>query len=379
MCFRRCSLDCRNGFRTCRSRQKGGSSVRATSRTRGFTLVELLVVIAIIGVLVALLLPAVQAAREAARRAQCTNNLKQIGLALITYADARKTLPAATQFNPSAVYPRPQNGPGGTWVLEILPFIEQQALYARFDRTRACNDPKNFPMMETPINFLICPSDNEVPQGGVFEAGEKIDGSSSINPPQARQMGLWYPVSSGPTHFDGCPFCTNDASKLNYCCQGNSFGSRPVIASNDPLGPVGTGAPTFAGLFGRWEKGMSLKEISDGTTNVIMAGEQINGHCRYTCAHCPNFPFSATNIPINTMLKHPPYPAPLPTGQGTINSSDPEIGGYAQVCGYKSRHPGGAHLLMADGSVHMVNESIDFYIYNLLGSRNSGQTKAWKN
>lgn len=376
MAVRRCSLDCRKGLRTSRAGRERGLSLR---NSRGFTLVELLVVIAIIGVLVALLLPAVQAAREAARRTQCTNNLKQIGLALITYADAKKTLPAATQFNPRAQFPTPQMGIGGTWVLEILPFIEQQALYARYNHKRAANDPVNFPVLETPLPFLICPSDNEVPQGGVFEAGEKVDGSGTFNPPQARQMGLWYPVSAGPTDFDGCPFCPNSSNGLNYCCQGSSFGSSPVSRANDPLGPAGSAAPTFAGLFGRWTKGIALKEVSDGTTNVIMAGEQINGHCRYTCAHCSNFPFSATNIPINTMLRHPPYPAGLPAGQGQITSADPEIGGYAQVCGFKSRHPGGAHMLMADGSVHLINESIDFHIYNLLGSRSSGQSKAWHN
>jgi prepilin-type N-terminal cleavage/methylation domain-containing protein/prepilin-type processing-associated H-X9-DG protein len=352
----------------------------------GFTLVELLVVIAIIGVLVALLLPAVQAAREAARRVQCTNNLKQVSLALITYADAKGTLPAATQFRPgkaasSGVFPPPpDNGPGGTWVLEILPFIEYQALYARFDRTKPCNHVDNFPVLGTSLPFLICPSDGDAPAGGVYAAGIKVDGGG-INPPGARQMGLWYPVSSGPTHFDACPFCPNVSPPTpNFCCQGRYFGSGAVAIANDPIGPIGTPAPTFAGLFGRYEKGLKLKEAADGLTNVILAGEQISGHCRYTCAHCPNFPISATNIPLNTFLRH--TDGPISAGTAVVSagfSSDPELGGYAQACGYKSRHPGGAHFSMADASVHFVNEAIDFDVYNLLGARSSGQTKSWLN
>jgi prepilin-type N-terminal cleavage/methylation domain-containing protein/prepilin-type processing-associated H-X9-DG protein len=358
----------------------GTKSTRRQDSTLGFTLVELLVVIAIIGVLVALLLPAVQAAREAARRMQCANNLKQIGLGLINYADAKKTLPAATQFQPGIVSntfpPPPEFAAGGTWVLEILPFVEQQALYARFDRTKTAADQRNWPVLETPLSFLVCPSDGDAPPGGVFEAGVKIDGSSGKYNPITRQMGLWYPVSAGPTQFDACPFCTNAPNKPNWCCQGNSFGSRPVVLSNDPLGPIGTPAPTFAGLFGRYQKGISLKEVSDGLTNVIMAGEQINGQCRYTCAHCSNFPISATNIPINTFLRHPP--GAINAGAAIMqDSNDPETGGYAQACGYKSRHPAGAHMLMADGSVHFFNEAIDFDTYVLLGSRSSGEVKNW--
>jgi prepilin-type N-terminal cleavage/methylation domain-containing protein/prepilin-type processing-associated H-X9-DG protein len=343
------------------------------ARAGGFTLVELLVVIAIIGVLVALLLPAVQAAREAARRTQCANNLHNIGLALINYADTNKVLPAATQFRPGKPFPQPESGPGGTWVLEILPFIEMQGLYARFDRSVPVHDIVNRDLLGVPIPFLVCPSDGDAPPGGVFEPGVKVDGSGFLNRPDVRQMGLWYPMSSGPTHFDSCPFCANDPTKPNFCCQGSSFGSRSVTARNDPLGPPGTPPPTFAGVCGRYEKGISLKEISDGLTNVILAGEQINTHCRYTCAHCPNFPFSATNIPINTMLRHPE--GPLSSGASQILSADPEIGGYAQVCGYKSRHPGGAHMVMADGSVHLLNEAIDFDLYNLLGARSSGEPK----
>lgn len=151
----------------------------------------------------------------------------------------------------------------------------------------------------------------------------------------------------------------------------------PVILPNDPPGPIGTSAPTFAGLFGRCEKGISLKEISDGTINVIMVGEQINSRSRYTCVHCPNFPSSATNISVNTMLKH--KEGALSAGSAVMqDSNDPEIGGYAQACGYKRRHPGGAQFSFTDGSVHMLNETINFYIYNLLGARSSGEPKLSK-
>src|SRR5262245_32594766 len=101
---------------------------------RGFTLVELLVVIAIIGILVALLLPAIQAAREAARRTQCATNMKNLGLALINYSDVYKRLPPATPFRFSKT---PSNGAGGTWVVKIWPYIEEQALYDKFDHTKA--------------------------------------------------------------------------------------------------------------------------------------------------------------------------------------------------------------------------------------------------
>jgi prepilin-type processing-associated H-X9-DG protein len=105
-----------------------------------------------------------------------------------------------------------------------------------------------------------------------------------------------------------------------------------------------------------------------------MAGETIPYHCRYICAHCPNFPFAGTNIPLNTFLKFPP--AGGGSGFSVCNDADnPECGGYSQACGYKSHHPGGAHMLMADGGVHFVNESIDFEVYYLLGARKSGQVK----
>src|SRR5262245_40234739 len=268
-------------------------------RAAGFTLVELLVVIAIIGILVALLLPAIQAAREAARRTQCANNLKNIGLALHNYADAKKTLPPATglvmglgEIN------------GGTWVVKIWPYIEEQALYDKFDQKKASNDPANATVVAAPLSWAICPSDSErLTSNGVDPPGQHNDGGSGVyNPKNTPVMSLWYPVSIGPTQMDACPFCPPvPAGQPNYCCQGAAFGSNPAPA-NDPTTPAGK-APSFAGLFGRYPKGIKLREITDGTTHVFMAGETIPYHCRYICAHCPNFPFAGTNIPLTTNLK----------------------------------------------------------------------------
>lgn len=346
---------------------------------RGFTLVELLVVIAIIGILVALLLPAIQAAREAARRSQCQNNLKNIGLALINHADVKKRLPAATQFRPNnKTGGNVPNGPGGTWVVQIWPFIEEQALFDRFDHKKPSDHVNNAKVIGASLPWLICPSDSEKrTENGVDPPGMHNDGGSGVfNPTDDPVMGLWYPVSIGPTHMDACPFCP---AGRNLCCQGDSFGGVKVSQNNDPIGPIGT-FPSFAGLFGRYEKGIKMTEITDGTTHTIMAGETLPYQCRYICAHCPNFPFAGTNIPLNTFLRFPDPGSPdcgsVGSGAHTIYDENPECGGYSQACGYKSRHPGGAHLLMADGSVHFVNEAIDFRTYYLLGARKSGEVKS---
>jgi prepilin-type N-terminal cleavage/methylation domain-containing protein/prepilin-type processing-associated H-X9-DG protein len=359
-------------------RENVAASAPRRAFSRGFTLVELLVVIAIIGILVALLLPAIQAAREAARRSQCSNNLKNIGLALLNHADTRKRLPAATQFRPGKPFPEPVNGPGGTWVVQILPYIEEQALYDRFDHKQPSNHANNARVVGVPLTWLICPSDSEIPPNGLFPTDEKQDGATTNPNPGSGAMlvmGLWYPVSAGPTSFDGCPFCPNRNTGLNWCCQGASLGSRSITVANDPLGPAGTRAPTFAGMFGRYEIGIKLTEVTDGLTHTIMAGETIAAHCKYQCAHCPNFPVAPTNTPLNTFLR-----TPKNLGAGTCGLSsgalgNPEEGGYCEACGYKSRHPSGAHLLMGDGSVHFVNEAIDFEVYYLLGARKSGATK----
>jgi prepilin-type processing-associated H-X9-DG protein len=177
------------------------------------------------------------------------------------------------------------------------------------------------------------------------------------------------PMSS----FDGCPFCPPVAGNgLNFCCHGSSLGGGSVTASNDPLGPPGTPAPSFAGMFGRYEKGIALKEVTDGLSNTVMAGETIAVQCKYQCAHCPNFPIAMTNTPVNTFLR---TSKATPTGACVISIKNSDEGGYCEACGYKSRHPGGAHLLFGDGHVPFVSESIDFNVYYLLGAKSSSQVK----
>jgi prepilin-type N-terminal cleavage/methylation domain-containing protein/prepilin-type processing-associated H-X9-DG protein len=363
----------------------------STRQRAAFTLVELLVVIAIIGILVALLLPAIQQAREAARRTECSNNLKQIGEALINHADVKKRLPTATPYQkgrPFRVTDQKnfpgEKAPGGTWVVQIWPFIEEQSLYDQYRHDLYVGHELNAEYIRVSLPWLICPSDSEKPEGGIFDTAEKQDGSLNTNPNRnmsnqkaTHVMGLWYPVSAGPTYFDGCPYCTfaNNETR-NLCCQGESLGSFAVAQQGDPLGPVGT-VPGFAGLFGRFaEYGLRLKDITDGTTHVIMAGETISAHCKYQCAHCPNFPIAMTNTPINKFLKTAQV---LQAGTCSVSSSSisgqPDEGGYCDACGYKSYHPGGAQFVMADGSVHFVREDIDTYIYALLGARKSDQEK----
>src|ERR1700722_831199 len=125
----------------------------ASANGRGFTLIELLVVIAIIGILIALLLPAIQAARESARRSQCSNNLKQIGIGMHNYHDTHRVLPFGCGA-PDAVTPQT-----GTWAALLLPFIEQQTVYALFNFKLAMNDPGNAAAVASLVDTYVCPSD----------------------------------------------------------------------------------------------------------------------------------------------------------------------------------------------------------------------------
>jgi prepilin-type N-terminal cleavage/methylation domain-containing protein/prepilin-type processing-associated H-X9-DG protein len=209
-------------------------STRSAPR-RGFTLVELLVVIAIIGILIALLLPAVQAARESGRRTQCANNLKQIGVALQNYHDVNKILPPNTMYVPGSGTSMPNNNFRANWVISALPFLEETNLHQQFDLTKPISDPANAIPRSQILAVMLCPTDayNVVP----------FDGT---------QYGLGSNWARGNYAANGT---------LDYMDDGN-------------IGPTGTGwiTTTFRGVMGA-NVACTLRQITDGTSKTIAVGE----------------------------------------------------------------------------------------------------------
>ena len=319
----------------------------------GFTLVELLVVIAIIGILVSLLLPAVNSAREAARRTQCINNLKQIGLALHNHHAAKNKLPFGSTY-PYTIRshdaPPSTRGRNTMWSAEILPYAEEQALYDSFNFNIFMYVAPNTIAAKQIVSMYICPSDPESNQPILSRRGDAVPGAGGprVNPSEV--LGLWYPASIGPTSPDGCDFCVD----LAICCQGRSFGTMldPPPSSGSPVGD------SSVGMFSRYPVGYPFRKVKDGLSKTVMVGETLPGHNIFNGAFNLNFPLASMSVPINKMIDD----------QGRFNGNFWPYSG-----GFKSLHPGGANVCMGDGSVQNLTESIDERIYTALGTRAGGE------
>jgi prepilin-type N-terminal cleavage/methylation domain-containing protein len=230
---------------------------------RGFTLVELLVVIAIIGVLVALLLPAVQAAREAARRSQCVNNLKQIGVAFQNYHSAQNKLPYATTYRAGGT----GEVTGYPWTVLIFPYMEQQNLKTQIDAVRKqhLDRPNGHlrpfwngspfasqlePLLNQVVTGFICPSDPLASDPMLDERANSGAGFAPRPWNPTRVQGMWYLVSIGPTNPDGCDFCPSQGAGDNvWCCRGCSWGSSPAGGfpfCTDSAAAIGESSGMFA-------------------------------------------------------------------------------------------------------------------------------------
>jgi prepilin-type N-terminal cleavage/methylation domain-containing protein/prepilin-type processing-associated H-X9-DG protein len=329
---------------------------------RGFTLVELLVVIAIIGVLVALLLPAVQAAREAARRSQCVNNMRQVALGLAEYEDAKKELPAARQGcdgvnasthpNVDCTSRRSSLGhemafSGASALVMILPFLEQQALFNQFQvdeypmwsPTSGATDwlVASAAMREAIVKrpeMYACPSDSEMPLLADYK----------------HAVPARYEVATG-----------------SYAMISGSMnsGSTPVTTFDDP-GQYSLKYNNDGVFF--YSRRIKLEEINDGLSNTLFVGETIEGHTPlssniWTNGNRWNSTMRTTATPINS-------PSGIGTGGGTLRDAS---GVNETNGGFASRHPSGANFAFGDVHVVFLSENIDVDAYRRLSSRASGE------
>jgi prepilin-type N-terminal cleavage/methylation domain-containing protein len=229
----------------------------ASPRSRaGFTLVELLVVIAIIGILVALLLPAVQSAREAARRMQCQNNVKQLGLALHNYHDTNKVFPPSAQFrDESQIDSKTNNQLGPSWVVAILPFAEQQNLFNQFNLSVSITDNSNMIARSTPLPWMQCPSD---PNARKAFNGTKNGQTTHLGDYWARGC---YAANA----------CLGFMSKSSQGSNSGALETGPAWQDQQKRGVMGANTS------------LAIGQIHDGTSNTILTAHVRAGVTEFDC------------------------------------------------------------------------------------------------
>jgi len=341
------------------------------SHRHAFTLIELLVVIAIIGILIALLLPAVQKVRESANRARCQNNLKQLGLACQTYHDSFHSFPPGN---------RNAGGDKGSWLFMVLPYIEQGNLYKQVitlrDGSGRTYDQPGWTMhvavtagiLPHKLPFSRCPSDS-------FD----LDNGKYCN----------YVGSSGPQcNYGNCGY---DIFQ-RYCNGQDAPDVPPPLNTYPGYGPSmswgdTTNAALVRGMFARGRGGdgpaIRIADVSDGTTNTILIGETLPKECEFQ-----RFGYDYGWAGYNTVsqgqtIQTINYPI-LDTDRTTF-TSDCSIGcpnGDPRNCimnwhitwGFKSKHTNGVNFVFVDGSVHFVHQNIDHQTYQYLGCRHDGQS-----
>jgi prepilin-type processing-associated H-X9-DG protein/prepilin-type N-terminal cleavage/methylation domain-containing protein len=312
----------------------------------GFTLIELLVIIAIIAVLMGLLLPAVQKVREAASRIQCANNLKQFGLACLSYHDTYKALPPGSAFLPGTNWSNVDwSANKGTWLVYTLPFIEEDNLY------------QQIPNHQTPHFDSI---------GAAVRAG--------VLPTSLPKK---FRCPSDYFEYYG-PYC-NYVGSLGPQCVDDKCGYTPFAQyCNQPAwgwGPSDEDEPNGAnvrGMFSRFSYAVRLHECQDGTSQTLLLGESLpstNAHMQFGWYTSYGSQLVTTIIPIN-------YP---------IDETDTSWCGSAKAgpahsmvnnnisWGFRSRHPTGANFTFVDGSVHFLSQNIDHKTFQLLGCKSDGQ------
>jgi prepilin-type N-terminal cleavage/methylation domain-containing protein/prepilin-type processing-associated H-X9-DG protein len=282
-------------------------------RRAGFTLIELLVVIAVIAMLIALLLPAVQACREAARRAQCVNNLMQLGLAVQNYESSHEVFPPGVVNDTGPVLDQPKGYHFG-WLVRILPYCEMRNIYNHVNLKLGLYETQNFTTRTTLVTSFLCPSDNRV--------------NRAIN-------------NVVLTNYVGCH---NDVE-------------TPIDVKNNGV--------FFLNAAVRYE------DISDGSSQTIFLSEKLNDGTGQGWASGTRASLRNVGTGINGAVNVPGSPASEIARDASADPTAPKFtpGTPSFVGGFASQHPGGANFSFGDGSVHFLKNSIGVGVLKLLANR----------
>jgi len=302
---------------------------RIRASRAAFTLIELLVVIAIIAVLIALLLPAVQQAREAARRSQCINNLKQLGLALHNYHDTHNVFPPGWIGVENNI-PHMEGNSGFAWGAHVLPYVDQGPLYNQLNVNQPCHDPAfNAAALNAVLPVFRCPSD---PSPEFWQIPEEADPTVFLaRLPSANYVGNF--GTEGPE--DLCGAAPYPAAQ----CRGD-------------------------GVF-QHNSNTRMRDIVDGSSNTIFVGEHRTDTRAATVA-ATGFPWHSTWVGF---VPEGAEAAARFLGVADHTPNHPDL----HMEDYSSWHTGGVHLLFGDGRVRFVNENVDYQLFQGSATRAGGE------
>jgi type II secretory pathway pseudopilin PulG len=292
------------------------------------TLVELLVVIGILGILISLLLPAVQSSRESARRAACGNNSRELGVGIHLYHGAHARFPPGRMFGQ---FGTGRDSTAWGWFAHMLPFVGQSALYEKGDIPSSTI--RNSGIAATTIPPVLCPSDFASGRGPRDDTGNMMGfpiGLSNYKAVSGANWGADYSIGALP----------------------GMLGTKWMnIGTNGSFDGLDEGDGIM--LRSDWKLGRTKAEITDGLSNTFMIGESAPEYDAYCSWPYSNGGYSSCAIPPNHF------------GDGRDD--------YANMQSFKSLHPGGLHFVLADGSVHFINEAIDLAAYRGLATIASGE------
>jgi prepilin-type N-terminal cleavage/methylation domain-containing protein/prepilin-type processing-associated H-X9-DG protein len=328
----------RGCLRTCHSRRP---------RRRGFSLVELLVVIAIIGTLVGLLLPAVQSARESARRTGCASNLRQLGLGLLGHESAKKRFPAGYVSEPGRTPQDPASRdcpPGTGWGLLIAAYIEEGQLADRYRADLGIADPVNAPVVSATVPFFRCSSDNGPREAFVVQ------------------------LESGSPHPSGATL-----GRSSYV--GNAGHREPWARALDSWAGIANG-PLYRNSW------LRISQVTDGTSKTVFLGEHLSRLSQKAWAGTvpgafsqptPAFVQSSQSQPDAAATLLLVHSGPAEDEPGVIHPPNDE---HAHVCQMYSDHPGGCNVMFGDGGTRFITNAIDRGIWAALSSIDGGEPVA---